>query len=171
MCAAELSQILVPPSAPIELPSSHDWLAVDRAGYSVPAEYKQFVSQYGSGGIDGFIWVFNPGSPNPCLNLVAQIERQLDNLRGAQIPGLALYPHQGGLLPFAVTENGDILGWRTRGSPDSWGVTVVDSRAPERVNFKERFFEFIAGVLTREVKCSIFPDDFPSKHPAFVPPS
>ncbi|MCI0662085.1 MAG: SMI1/KNR4 family protein, partial [Acidobacteria bacterium] len=76
-----------------------------------------------------------------------------------------------GLLPFAMTDNGDVLHWDTLGMPEDWTVIVNEARAPEYDEFESNFTDFLYGILTETVMCSIFPSGFPSKVVVFrLPP-
>jgi hypothetical protein len=44
---------------------------------------------------------------------------------------LGLYPEPGGLLPWAITDNGDTLYFITTGPPDEWPTVIKGPRAPE----------------------------------------
>ena len=47
------------------------------------------------------------------------------------------FPEPSGMLPFAVTDNGDYLYWKTSGDPDSWDVVVAAAREPQYETFSE----------------------------------
>ena len=163
-----LWQILVAPQQASEQPTDNDWLEVEDQFGPLPTDFKTFLADYGTGCIGGFIWIFNPAS-NENLNLGRQIEKQLAALREVNVPGLTLFPADTGILPFGITDNGDLLAWRVHGEPNTWHVVVVDSRAPIFQVFEVGFSQFLAGILSRGIICSIFPDDFPPDHPAFTP--
>jgi hypothetical protein len=164
---SQLGLIIEAPECPKERPSAEDWRAFETRFSAVPADFKAFIDQFGTGNIGGFIWVFNPASSNENLNLCIQVEKQLTALKGSRIPGLNLFPEKGGILPFGITDNGDLIAWKVEGRPDTWGVVVVHSRAPEYQEFSTPFREFLAGVLKKEIVCGIFPDDFPGSCPTF----
>lgn len=170
MLNARLRFLLPPPIKHQELPTENDWLAIERAFCPLPSDFKAFVSQYGTGSIGGFIWIFNPASRNEHLNLTTQIVTQLRALHDLTSLGLKGFPEVGGILPFGITDNGDVLAWKVLGSPDSWRVVVVDSRAPRYSEFEVGFSRFIGGVLERAFACRLFPSDFPSSHVTFHPP-
>jgi SMI1-KNR4 cell-wall len=167
MCDNRLREILSPPKNPRESPSKADWKIVESKWCVLPTDFKSFVTEYGTGSIDGFIWIFNPASRNPNLDLVQQISRQIEALRGSTSVGLTAFPQSGGILPFGLTDNGDLLAWKVQGIPDSWGIVVVDSRAPSYEKFDRGFSDFLVGILRKKIVCTIFPDDFPSSSPKF----
>jgi hypothetical protein len=164
-----LWQILAAPQQASERPTNSDWLEVEGKFCPLPADFKAFLADYGTGSIGGFVWLFNPASRNENLNLARQIDKQLAALQEASVPGLRLYPADEGILPFGITDNGDLLAWRVHGKPDAWPVIVVDSRAPKCQTFDAGFSQFLAGILGNELVCDIFPDDFPDEHPVFSP--
>jgi hypothetical protein len=80
-----------------------------------------------------------------------------------------LFPEPGGLLPFGGSDNGDTLFWLTLGEPDNWPIVVNAARDSDYEKFECDMTDFITGVLTRQIRCSIFPEGFPSARPAFNP--
>lgn len=168
----QIRSILHVPSDPTEVPPSCGWDALEgRMGTALPQDYKLFIHEFGSGRIDRFLWIFNPFSANPYLNLEHALKTQtaaLSELRtyGEEIP-FACFPESEGILPFAITDNGDVLYWITAGSPCHWTVIVNEARGPEWQHFKMPFSEFLAGLLIKRISCEVFPDDFPSESPKF----
>ncbi|MBI5722446.1 MAG: SMI1/KNR4 family protein [Planctomycetes bacterium] len=161
--------LLACPEMVRELPSPEDWASVECKWCRLPADFKAFVSDYGTGCIDNFVWVFNPASQNENLNLSQQITQQLTAFKGTETLGLSLFPTKEGILPFGMTDNGDLLAWKVTGQADAWPVVIIDSRVPDYQEFEMGFSDFMYVILTKEVVCRIFPTDFPSDHPAFVP--
>src|SRR6476646_8300105 len=134
----QLATILPPPSIPIA--ATGDWSAVANAlGTRLPDDYMGFITRYGTGCISGFLWVLNPFEKNAHLNLLARYpiitagDRQIREESPDEVPE-PLYPEPGGLLPWALTDNGDRLYWRTTGAADSWTVVVWESRGPEHAS-------------------------------------
>ena len=80
----------------------------------LPPDYKVFINTYGTGSIDSFLWVLNPFSSNKHLNLLDQLSTTLDAFRvfqkdsGVEL-AYPLYPLKGGLIPWAASDNGDVL--------------------------------------------------------------
>lgn len=173
MAIADLTAALPAPPAPNEA-SSADWADVEaRIGTALPADYKAFVEVYGSGRIGGFVWIFNPFSKRETINLLVQADRQREILRelaqGGEAMPFPLFPEPGGLLPFGMTDNGDVLHWRTRGSPEEWSIVVNDARSPECSEHAPDLTRFLASVVTRREQCDMFPASFPPQAPAFEP--
>ena len=164
-----------PPTNPVEVPSDKDWINVEsQFGFDLPEDYKNFIQAYGSGRICKFMWIFNPVSKNENLNLEDQIKLQLDVLSELQEYGevlpFKLYPEAGGLLPFGVTDNGDVLFWQTIGQPRDWQVIVNEARSPEWAIYHMSMSEFLFKILQKELICDIFPTSFPRDLPIFERP-
>jgi len=139
---------------------------------SLPQEYKQFVSTYGPGGIDGFIWFYGPFENHSNINFREQVNSGLAVYKEMKqkFPDLYqfdLFPKVGGLLPFGITDNGDTLYWLTNGEPDNWSIVVHDVRSPEYEIYDIKFTSFLILLLNKDIECKIFPDDFPDNTPKF----
>ncbi|WP_161602071.1 SMI1/KNR4 family protein [Tautonia marina] len=136
-----------------------------RLALELPNDYKRLVCAYGSGSWKGFLWVLNPFSPNPYLNLLEQAQRHLDAERviragwPADAP-FALYPERGGLFPWGMTDNGDRLYWLTEGDPGYWPTVVYESRGPRYDFHRLGCCEFLLRWVAGELRVSVFPDDF-----------
>jgi hypothetical protein len=170
----ELKRILPPPLVASEQPSEMEWAECESELVRLPGDFKSFLETYGTGCIDGFIWIFNPASKNPNLNLLIQAKKQLSALedlfrRKVETKAYPLYPETAGLLPFGVTDNGDLLFWRTMGPPDIWSVIVGHSRSPQYEEFETNMTGFISSVLNGTNLVAAFPEDFPSSSPSFKP--
>lgn len=167
-----LSDILVPPEAPVENGYVGGWeQAESELGVPLPQDYKTFIDAYGSGQIDEFIWIFNPFSKNENLQLIRQLTIQSAVLSelvalGENVP-YSVFPATGGVIPFGITDNGDLLFWKTSEAPSEWTVAVNDSRSPEWQEFRGSMTEFLASLLHGKVRCKFFPEDFPRRRPVF----
>lgn len=173
MSAIDVAKLIPPPDNPNEAPQQHEWPQIEaQLGTSLPVDYKDFISLYGTGKIDNFLWIFNPLSQNENINLATQIRIQLDALSELQTYGeilpYKLYPERDGIFPFGITENGDVLYWKTTGSPAAWSVLVNEARSPEWEAFSMTMTEFLLEVLNRRIHPSAFPAVFPSNAPAFI---
>lgn len=162
MSIAELETVVPPPvSVPAVDPVA--WAKFEEhLGTALPNDYKAFISKYGFGLLGDFLSVLTPFSENPNANLAVQIERQLAALREMRRLGdvspYPFFPEPGGLMPFAVTDNGDVLHWLTEGQPDEWRVVVTESRGSDHEMHETNMTDFLASVLSRSRRCAIFPD-------------
>jgi hypothetical protein len=169
-----LENLMRPPARPSETPEKGGWEAVEATlGFALPEDYKEFISTYGTGAVDGFLWVLNPFSKNQHLNLINQGTVRLDaQRRFAEDSGIttpyALHPDADGLFPWGLTDNGDVLYWLCKGAPSSWFIVVCDSRASYWEEFNFSTTEFLASLITRQIVVDVFPDDFPSESPEYV---
>ena len=168
------ASILTPPVNPVDTPTESDWRSVEgKLGFALPQDYKDFVDIYGAGSVDGFLWVLNPISTNPSLNLFVQAKSRIDaQLRfsmdfGGKSP-YPLHPEPNGLFPWAVTDNGDVLYWLCEGPPSAWSVVICDSRCSRWQTLKEGVGEMFMGIVTKKLRIECFPGDFPSQSPEFV---
>jgi len=171
MTLSYLTKILPPPIQPVEACGS--WSNIEEAlGALLPADFKEFIETYGSGTIAQFMSVLNPFSDRPGLKLLERPQRQLDALRvlqdefGEQNP-FPLYPAPRGLLPVAITDNGDVVHWRTNGEAVDWPMVVNESRSPDYQEFQCNLTEFLAGNLDGTIACDAFPRSVFSNSPIF----
>jgi hypothetical protein len=117
-----------------------NWAAAEKElGTALPPDYKAIVELYGSGSFDELLWVFNPFDPGS-LNLFAQLKKAAafnDGLKKEHPDfAAALFPApdspaKGGLLPFAMDDEGRPFYWLTEGKPEKWTVVRVE-RQPGR---------------------------------------
>lgn len=157
-----------------------DWSAVRASlGTDLPDDYKAFVARYGTGSVCDFLWVLTPAAANPHLNLLVRGAAVLQALRecradlqtlGASVPYVA-FPSLGGLLPWAITDNGDTCFWRTGDAdPNRWTVVVNDGRGSMWDRFGGTMTELLEALLTRRYVSEILTDDeFPPKAKSFRP--
>ena len=166
-----LTALVQPPSSP---PGAPDWKSAEEAlGFGLPSDYRQLVEVYGAGSFDEFISLLVPGHENPHLDLLRQRDVRLDALRtlregGETIP-FDVDAGQEDIVPWAITDNGDVVYWirEPRDAPDDWRVVVNEARGPAWEAFAGSATEFLAAVLSETTRIAIFPEDFPSDSPRF----
>jgi len=173
MSVENLQRVLPAPSNPIGVPGLAQWQVVENQFAVLPDDFHAFIDMYGAGVIDDFIWVFVPALSNPNLNFERQVSLQLSVVEGINKEGLeppmTSFPNQGGILPFGITENGDVLFWETTGNAEEWTVCVLAPRSSPLEKFGLNMSDFLAGVCAGDIDCRLFPNDFPSQAPAFNP--
>lgn len=165
----KIFELLVPPAMP---KGSPDWMSFEsELGTALPEDYKRFVTSYGSGKIDGFLSVFTPEGRTQWVDLLwrSRDHEEIGFSRLELHPPFPSFPAEGGLLAFGQTDNGDALYWRTTGSPVHWTVLAYEGRGPEYFEFAGSMTAFLEGVLSGELRVSVFPQDFPSTNPKFEP--
>jgi hypothetical protein len=172
MSLESLLAFLDPPTSPWEVPTKADWRAAEGDLGRLPRDYKAFLDLFGTGAIDNFLWVLNPASRNPYLNLNAEMRRMLGALSELRSSGepcpYPLHPEPNGLMAFAKTENGDGLYWLTVGAPECWPVIVNAARDPTYERFDCDMTGFLEDILARRIRCTVFPEAFPTEPPAFT---
>lgn len=131
----------------------------------LPNDFKNFISIYGCGAIDDFVWVLNPFSINPNLNfekskffINAYAVMRQDFFSDYPRPN---YPEEGSFLPWAVTDNGETFVWLVDGEPESWKVAIHSSDQGEEEVYNFGCVEFILKLINREISSKILPDQFP----------
>lgn len=174
MALSELLAVLAPPSHPRETGGT-PWPEVERRlSTALPTDYKRFIETYGTGRIADFLVILNPFTANRHIDL---IDHALHDPEGMSLlkdehPGhdrFDRFPVPGGILPFAITDNGDTFYWKTSPSPDRWPVLVYESRGPDHDMFDGPMTTALAALLSGAVRSRIFPSGFPGPAPSFVP--
>lgn len=169
-----ITDIINPPIIPLEAPDRCQWASIETSlNLRLPEDYREFVATYGTGAVDSFLWVLNPFSKNENLNLVSQVDDRLDAQRrffeeSGKISPYPLYPSMNGLLPWGVTDNGDVLYWQCKGSPSAWPTIVCDGRSSRWQETQLSFSQFLIAVVTKTLTVEAFPVDFPSDPPEFI---
>lgn len=174
MSLAELMKLVLPPSTPRETGSAREWESVGASlGVRIPEDYQQLVDTYGTGAFDNFLWVYNPFTSNPNLNLGPAGQRILnaDKHSRAQsehfVCPYPLHPEPNGLYPWAGTDNGDALFWQWLADQMDYRIVIRGPRAPEWEEFQESITSFLLKLFRREIRPRVFPEDFPSEAPLF----
>ncbi|BBB68712.1 hypothetical protein UNDYM_4459 [Undibacterium sp. YM2] len=167
-----LYHLLTPPSKPLESPYDAEWSSIEaRLGAELPSDYKEFIHAYGSGQIDDFLWILNPFSSNDNLNLEKQIflQRQVleELINFGEVLPFKSFPNLNGLLPFGITDNGDLLFWKTGENSASWTVVINGARSTEWEVFTLSMSRFLEAVLNGTLDCNTFPRNFPGTSPLF----
>jgi hypothetical protein len=170
----KLIRIIPPPENPLNTGSNVDWENfITNLGTDLPSDYKKFIETYGTGGIDNFLWILTPFVSDENINFLKKQKELSDAYLQSkqnfpQYYKHDVFPQKGGLLPWAYTDNGDELYWLTDGEPFNWKIIVYESRSPENHTYSLTMTEFLYQILTRELVCDAFPDDFPSDEPQFI---
>jgi hypothetical protein len=154
---ASLADLVAPPEQPTR-PAEIDWSDfAHRNGFEAPADYRLLMDRYGVGGFGtgaltgGWLYTLDPFSDEASLVDLSDWDRR--NSRGFQrhfpdqFPGWPMWPEQGGLLPWANSADGDLIGWWTTGEPDAWGTRFF-GRDTDYESFTFGAVEFILRLLT-----------------------
>ncbi|GAA2858583.1 hypothetical protein GCM10010517_17040 [Streptosporangium fragile] len=166
---ADLTAIVGPPS---KRASVVDWAAFEaETGLVFPDDYKAWAARYADIRLNGFLYVNRP-EPGERRDAIARLDQlrplveewgtiDLVDDEGAETeaPPFPIYPEPGGVYPWGSTDNGDYLLWLTDPDPGRW--TIVITNGATWWHFQGSLLDFIVGVMSREVRCPLFPDDFP----------
>jgi hypothetical protein len=162
----KIVKLMRPPSEPNEA-LGHDWTDVENLfGIHFPKHYKQFLSIYGTGSIDDFLWVFNPFSHNKFLNSDA-IRAAIDAYEVLHIDFPQYNPrNKGTFIPWAGTDNGDSIVWLVDdGDPDLWQVALQhDTEELTQLTTSE----FLLALLEKKLPSSILPSQFLEANKQFI---
>jgi len=166
----EFVGLVPPPAETKDVPRNPDWADVAKdLGTDLPVDYKSLIETYGTGAFAEFLWVLNPFTPNENLSLISVAKRRLEgereNRRAFPIP-YPLFPEKGGLLPWAVTDNGDTLFWLTVGNPEQWHTVLNPSRSNDYHRYEVGAVGFLTGWLRDELKPMPFKGVFEPDRPA-----
>jgi len=111
------------------------WLkAEDALGIRLPGSYKALIDLYGASSWGNFLHILSPFDDDLNLERVGREILHADRQSRDSFPShypFALYPERGGMLPWAVTDNGDTLYFVTLSLPDEWPTLIKGPRDPE----------------------------------------
>ena len=174
MSIESLKSILPPPTNPSKTGNSEGWSEVEKVlGSSLPKDYKTFISTYGTGGIDNFIWILTPFVSDENVNFFGRSEIIRDAYLESkqQFPQYYthnVFPENGGILPWGYTDNGDELYWLTNQEPETWTIIVYESRSSVYHEYPMSMTEFLFRIVSKNLVSDAFPEDFPSENPEFI---
>jgi len=166
----------VPP--PEDVRTEFDWIGVEqKLKLPLPIDYKRLVETYGPGSFDDFIWILLPMTSNQNLDLVRQKSARLDALRavrtGGEVVPFQVDPDHETLIPWAITDNGDVCYWVVdrNNFPEQWTVAVNEARGQRWHEYSGSATAWLLAILSKSLHVDFFPDDFPSNQPIFRPPA
>lgn len=169
MSLDQLKMVLTPPDNPQNTGDGIGWSELEKAlGVTLPEDYKAFISTYGTGEIDEFIWILTPFESDENVNFLARAkamrEAYLESKQ--QFPTYYhhdFYPATGGILPWGYTDNGDELYWKTNGDPGMWTMIIYESRSSDYHEYPMSLTTFLYEIMSGNLVCDAFPEDFPSE--------
>lgn len=171
----QLMDLVPPPSKPMNAGSAKAFLKVEaELSLKLPADYKALVHTYGSGKWQEFWSVLNPFTANKYTNLIIQsgnlrpkrwsaldAERAVRERAGKKYPH-PIYPESGGILPWAITDNGGRFYWLTKGNPSKWPTIYYPSRDPDYESLTLPCVEIVLKTVAGKLK--IFGEEFGSNY-------
>jgi hypothetical protein len=175
MSVKDITSLIQPPPKPTHVPKRPNWDTTERKlGLKLPTDYKGFIAKFGSGLFANFIRVFNPFHKDPYISLldtaktICDMYRDFKESEGEKVLPFALYPEEQGLLPWGNDENGNYIFWLTKGNASKWPTVVAEGRGPLWQRFDFPMTTFLAKILTKQIRCKIWPTSFPSKKRSFT---
>ncbi|MFI4847888.1 MAG: SMI1/KNR4 family protein [Gimesia chilikensis] len=157
----EIMKLLPPPAEPQGLDRSWEEVEED-LGCVLPADYKGFIDQYGSGQICEWIDVWNLRDkslfppplqevicgPKGIINFYQKLNEEYDILTAGS---WTTFPEPGGLLPFCTAFEIDYLNWRIAGPADEWDCVYWFFDGNEFIHLEgDSFTDFLQKVLKRQ---------------------
>lgn len=170
----KLKETLAIPENVYDTGNEKKWKEFEKeTGISLPDDYKEFIGLYGTGGIGEFLWFLSPFTDDENVGFEIKTEAMLNayNESRSSLPDefkFNIYPEKNGLLPFAYTDNGDELYWQTASNFDDWSIVVYESASPEYQQFNMSFSEFLYNLITGQIACEIFDDDFFDENTEYI---
>lgn len=151
---------LVPPPANPSLNAGNWETLYEALGTKLPDDFVALISDYGAGRFFIFLHPFSPFSEErPMHKMVKEAlwaEREIKTSFPEDFP-FPLHPEPGGLLPWAVTDNGDRVFWKTEGAPNAWTIVVWESRGPLFEVYEESATSFLLRCAKGELRSEIMP--------------
>ena len=148
-----LGAVLLPPQEPVATGSPQSWVALERRlGTSLPTDYKWFVSTYGAGRVEEFVWILSPFSSGH--DYATALEVELADHRSWHEMGL-VDGEPDGLIPWARNEDRGTCFWDTSsGEPDRW--TIVQIIEDDIRRWPDNMTTFLLKVIRGEHISDVF---------------
>nr|WP_246460846.1 SMI1/KNR4 family protein [Nocardia transvalensis] len=146
---------LVPPPSPAP---DTDWRTVERAlGFPLPTDYKEFIDTYGSSRWEDYLHVMAPGCPNDRYDLFAWKDWQteaMEDLWAVEPRPAELQEAGTRIVPWATTDNGEMLYWLIRPGkrPEEWTVMINEGRGPQWEHIPHSCTQFLAAALAGDLR-------------------
>jgi hypothetical protein len=149
----------------------------DKLGTRLPAEYVSLMNTYGAGCWRKWLRFYSPLRVGQ-RTFTDHVAQDLDAYRSLrdEFPeyfSLAIWPEAGGLLPFASSIEGDVIGWLTAGEPDAWPVIVhprhADQGPPLDDDLTTTLVEWVRGRISVHGLPGLDPLDDPLEFADFEP--
>lgn len=140
-----------------------EWLVItSKLGLTLPAGYRRLVARFGRGPFANFLHVLSPFTSNEFLNLERALQSYLGALRAIRLQDpdslpFPVRPEPGGLLPWAITDNGDVLCWLTKGTPESWATVIVALRGPRHEILEMSAERIVRAFVSATLPSAILP--------------
>ncbi|ARJ71025.1 hypothetical protein [Paracoccus contaminans] len=157
---------IMPPPAETRAAAPQDWAAAEAAlNTALPDDFKRYAETWGPAYVGGFLYTCAPAHQNSNVDLVENARYVSDALSTLKSHhpdrySAAVFPEAGGFLANGRTDNGDFLGWMTRGSdPNAWPAAIWgDEDGAPQVFEGMGFGQMIHGIVAGTLRPEAFPD-------------
>jgi hypothetical protein len=144
---------LMPP--PEDAGEQIDWRAVEDAwGTSFPDDYRDFMAVYGSGSINGYLFIGAPYDPAPedhytmSLTELSAVVPYANEFTDEQ---QSVYPEPNGLISWMTNSQSDHAFWRVDGNnPGKWSTVVLSRGSVSWLEFDLGMADFLLKLLTAD---------------------
>ncbi|MFJ3205885.1 SMI1/KNR4 family protein [Streptomyces sp. NPDC086989] len=155
-----LTRLLEISPAPSQ-PRHKDWGEAERTlAVGLPGDYKELIGVYGGSCWDDYLYVLEPDCPNKHYDLLNWAKYQFEDLEDlwtVEKKPTELEIEGSLLIPWATTDNGEVLYWLVLPGrePDEWAVMVNEARGPRWEHFSVSCTQFLASALTGELQSTL----------------
>jgi hypothetical protein len=160
-----LMALVPPPRAPHEVPPPEQWaLAESRMGIAIPQDFREIVTAYGTGALDGFLILLNPSSSRSHLDLL-QYDADMEMIRlvcnrARELTGAER------LVPIGYTINGDEIFYAIEDRVPT-SILLVEGRGGDCERHRMPLAEWLVGMMRGTLRIRMFPSNVPSATPWF----
>ena len=135
----------------------------------LPGDYLHFLSVYGVGTFDMFLHVMSPEHDNEYLSVRERtasfwsvLARMSEFVPEAMAPLSDMLHAAASVAVWGSTDNGDLCLWVVPAEGEDGFVLVIGSRFEDWYECGVGITEFLHRILTGDIRCPAFPEDFPS---------
>ena len=135
----------------------------------LPEDYLHFLSVYGVGTFDMFLHVMAPERSDGRANVRERtasfwsvLERMSEFVPEAMAPLSDMLHAAASVAVWGSTDNGDLCLWVVPAEGEDGFVLVIGSRFEDWYEYGVGITEFLHRILTGDIRCPAFPEDFPS---------
>ena len=135
----------------------------------LPGDYLHFLSVYGVGTFDMFLHVMAPERSDGRANVRERtasfwsvLARMSEFVPEAMAPLSDMLHAAASVAVWGSTDNGDLCLWVVPADDADGFVLVIGSRFEDWYEYGVSITEFLHRILTGDIRCPAFPEDFPS---------
>ena len=136
---------------------------------ALPEDYLHFLSVYGVGTFDMFLHVMAPERSDGRANVRERtasfwsvLARMSEFVPEAMAPLSDMLHAAASVAVWGSTDNGDLCLWVVPVGGEDGFVLIIGSRFEDWYEYGVGITEFLYRILTGDIRCPAFPEDFPS---------